>query len=198
MQPRIYFAFMAARALYCLVLSLLLFRTPTAFPAELPPGTQTWGGCSAAWHCSVPSAGVYISFWYTTYSSCLSVPAAEVSLNHGLSFKSICISFRFGCHVPTWWGYIQSHHPSLLPLLGLSCLPNQQQCYLCISVPTCCALSFLFHCNCKTNKAKKGDNPQIFLLLSLSKTWPAKILCFPIVSFFSEWFQRPLRVKALS
>lgn len=72
----------------------------------------------------------------------------------------------------------------LLPLLGSSCLPNQQQCCLRISVPTCCALSYLSYCNCKANKAKKEErrSSEIFFC-SFPKCGPLRYPVFPLFHF---------------
>jgi len=100
-QPRVYFAFVAAKAQCWLVLILLPSRAPRAFLAELPPSLQTQ---------PVQLLGIILSqiqditFIFATPHTVLvgnNIPAAEVSLNGGYSFKSICLSSRFGCHAPT-------------------------------------------------------------------------------------------------
>lgn len=72
-----------------------------------------------------------------------------------------------------------------LPLLGLSILPNQQQCCLWISVSTCRALSYLSYCNCKANKAEKERRQKIFrnFFSSFLKYGPLRYPVFPLFHF---------------
>ena len=113
-QPRVFFVCAAAAAHCWLMFNLLYTKTSSSLSARLLPCHKD-PNLTGLFGYSVPSAGLRTCLSWNSYCSCYpTLPACPSLSVRWLTLLTWSHHHPVWCHLQTWWGCFQSHHPGHL------------------------------------------------------------------------------------